>query len=459
MSSIFLFVLISSTISLARSEVAPLGIFPKVPRNASNRREGHQVDDSTDSDLKMFYFDQNLDHFTFTPKSYMTFQQRYTIESKHWAGADDNAPILAFLGGESSLETSSAIGFLRDNGPRLKALLVYIEHRYYGTSMPFGSGKEALKNASSLGYLNSAQALADYAAILLHVKEKYSAEHSPIIVIGGSYGGIHPFRLFRSSLTRPLLLKGYSLILSWEEIDRVAVKPNGLLILSKKFRICNTLNNTFELKNFLDTIYASAAQYNSNQYPVASLCEAINTGANSENDLLGQIFAGVVDYKGNRSCYPISVQPTEDSIAWKWQTCSELVLPIGHDEQDTMFQTEPFRMDIKIERCKLQYGVPPRPHWVTAYYGIQDVKLILQRFGSKIIFSNGLLDPYSVGGILEDISATIVALTAPEGSHCRDIVLKNIDDPEWLMLQRKKEIEIIESWITSYKRDLRGFNI
>ncbi|KAG2313706.1 hypothetical protein Bca52824_025263 [Brassica carinata] len=432
MSSIFLFVLISSTISLARSEVAPLGIFPKVPRNASNRREGHQVDDSTDSDLKMFYFDQNLDHFTFTPKSYMTFQQRYTIESKHWAGADDNAPILAFLGGESSLETSSAIGFLRDNGPRLKALLVYIEHRYYGTSMPFGSGKEALKNASSLGYLNSAQALADYAAILLHVKEKYSAEHSPIIVIGGSYGGMLAawFRLKYPHITlgalassAPLLYfqdtlpkHGYYYIVtkvfketsescyntirqSWEEIDRVAVKPNGLLILSKKFRICNTLNNTFELKNFLDTIYASAAQYNSNQYPVASLCEAINTGANSENDLLGQIFAGVVDYKGNRSCYPISVQPTEDSIAWKWQTCSELVLPIGHDEQDTMFQTEPFRMDIKIERCKLQYGVPPRPHWVTAYYGIQDVKLILQRFGSKIIFSNGLLDPYSVGGL------------------------------------------------------------
>ncbi|KAJ4907980.1 hypothetical protein Rs2_11638 [Raphanus sativus] len=77
-----------------------------------------------------------------------------------------------------------------------------------------------------------------------------------------------------------------------------------------------------------------------------------------------------------------------------------------------MFQTEPFHMDIKIERCKLQYGVPPRPHWVTAYYGIQDVKLILQRFGSNIIFSNGLLDPYSVGG----------KFTAQE------IVLKSIKD-------------------------------
>ena len=64
-----------------------------------------------------------------------------------------------------------------------------MQHRYYGETMPFGSAEEALKNASTLGYLNAAQALADYAAILLHVKEKYSAQHSPIIVIGGSYGG------------------------------------------------------------------------------------------------------------------------------------------------------------------------------------------------------------------------------------------------------------------------------
>lgn len=55
--------------------------------------------------------------------------------------------------------------------------------------MPFGSGKDALRNASTLGYLSSAQAIADYAAILLHIKKKLSAHDSPIIVIGGSYGG------------------------------------------------------------------------------------------------------------------------------------------------------------------------------------------------------------------------------------------------------------------------------
>lgn len=55
--------------------------------------------------------------------------------------------------------------------------------------MPFGSRQEALKNASTLGYFNSAQAIADYAAVLMHIKKKLHAKHSPVIVIGGSYGG------------------------------------------------------------------------------------------------------------------------------------------------------------------------------------------------------------------------------------------------------------------------------
>ncbi|CAH2072128.1 unnamed protein product [Thlaspi arvense] len=176
----------SNFISFAQSKIARLGSSPTKLKNAPAAPT--QIVD--ESDLQMFYFKQNLDHFTFTPKSYMTFQQRYAIDSKHWAGAKANAPILAFLGEESSLDSDlSAIGFLRDNSPRLKALLIYIEHRYYGKSMPFGSAEESLKNASTLGYLNAAQALADYAAILLHIKEKYSTKHSPIIVIGGSYGG------------------------------------------------------------------------------------------------------------------------------------------------------------------------------------------------------------------------------------------------------------------------------
>ena len=67
-----------------------------------------------------------------------------------------------------------------------------MQHRFYRKSVPFISRKDALKNATLRGYFNSGQALADYAKILLHIKENLSAEMSPIIVVGASvrkFGG------------------------------------------------------------------------------------------------------------------------------------------------------------------------------------------------------------------------------------------------------------------------------
>ena len=109
--------------SLGHCKIARLGIFPKVLKNAPDGSQKLKK-----SGLEMYYFNQTLDHFSFTPTSYMTFKQRYTIDFTHWGGAKANAPILAYLGGESSLDSSlSAIGFLSDNGSRFKALLIYIE--------------------------------------------------------------------------------------------------------------------------------------------------------------------------------------------------------------------------------------------------------------------------------------------------------------------------------------------
>ncbi|KAK1587008.1 hypothetical protein Q3G72_008510 [Acer saccharum] len=90
--------------------------------------------------------------------------QRYVINFKYWGGANANAPIFAYLGAEAPLD--------EDVG-----------------EVPCRSRKETMKNASTLGYFNSAQALADYAEVLLYIKKKYHAEQSPVIVLGGSYGG------------------------------------------------------------------------------------------------------------------------------------------------------------------------------------------------------------------------------------------------------------------------------
>ncbi|KAH9700254.1 prolylcarboxypeptidase-like protein [Citrus sinensis] len=413
-------------------------------------------------DFQTFYYNQTLDHFNYRPESYSTFQQRYIINFKYWGGGADqsNAPIFAYLGAESPLDNApSVIGFLTDNAPQFKALLVYIEHRYYGKSIPFGSREEALKNASTLGYFNSAQALADYAEILLYIKQKYNATNSPVIVIGGSYGGMLAawFRLKYPHValgalasSAPILYfdditpqNGYysvvtkdfreasetcyeTILNSWSQIDEVASQPDGLAILSNKFRTCSMV------------------------------CGGID-GAAFGNDIISKIFAGVVAYKGNMSCY---VNPptneTETTVGWRWQRCSEMVIPIG-TVNTTMFQPTPFNLSSFIDRCESLYGVSPRPHWVTTYYGGYDIKLILQRFASNIIFSNGLRDPYSSGGVLENISDSVVAIATINGSHCLDILRANqSSDPDWLVTQRETEIEIIEGWISKYYADLKA---
>lgn len=72
-----------------------------------------------------------------------------------------------------------------------------MQHRYYGKSIPYGGHKEvAYSNATTLGYLSSTQALADYAALITDLKKNLSAVDSPVIVFGGSYGGSIVFYSF-----------------------------------------------------------------------------------------------------------------------------------------------------------------------------------------------------------------------------------------------------------------------
>ncbi|KAJ0099794.1 hypothetical protein Patl1_21035 [Pistacia atlantica] len=402
---------------------------------------------STDvsEDFQTFFYTQTLDHFNYRPESFSTFQQLYLINFKSWGGANANAPIFAYFGAEGPLDGDlDVIGFLTDNANRFNALLVYIE-----------------------------------------------AEDSPVIVIGGSYGGMlaawfrlkYPHAALGAlASSAPILYfdditpqNGYYSVVtkdfreasetcyqtireSWSEIEKIASTPNGLLILSKQFRTCKPLQDSSELKDNLLSMYATAAQYNQPpRYPVSMVCGGID-GAPSQTDILGKIFAGVVAFKGNRSCYiNAPMNESETDVGWQWQTCSEIVIPIGIDNT-TMFPPNPFNLSVFIDGCEAEYsGVHPRPHWVTTYYGGHNIKLILQRFASNIIFSNGLRDPYSSGGVLEDISDTVVAIHTVNGSHCLDILRANrSSDPDWLVKQRETELEIIEGWMSMYYADLKA---
>ncbi|GLJ44499.1 hypothetical protein SUGI_0934120 [Cryptomeria japonica] len=56
--------------------------------------------------------------------------------------------------------------------------------------MADGSKDVAYKNATTMGYLSSSQALADFAVLITDLRNYLSVEDSPVVLFGGSYGGM-----------------------------------------------------------------------------------------------------------------------------------------------------------------------------------------------------------------------------------------------------------------------------
>jgi len=98
--------------------------------------------------------------------------------------ADLGGPIFFELGGESAINSEYVIEFQElVYAQQEGALMVALEHRFYGESQPFTD-----LSLASLAYLSSDQALADAANFLEHFKQMYPSAND-VIVFGGSYPG------------------------------------------------------------------------------------------------------------------------------------------------------------------------------------------------------------------------------------------------------------------------------
>ncbi|KAK8942808.1 hypothetical protein KSP39_PZI009569 [Platanthera zijinensis] len=455
---------------------------------SSLRRTKASIHNTILPDFEMRNYTQTLDHFNFGPNSYDTFLQRYAINFKYWGGANTSSPIFVYIGDEGKLVIDKfTTDFLVTKAPHFKSLLVFIEHRYYGQSNPFGSMEEAYKNSSTLQYLSSEQALADCAQLITDLKKNLSAENSPVIAVGGSYGGMLAawLRLKYPHITigalassAPILYfdditahNGYCSVVSrdfressescyrtiknsWHEIKKTATQYEGLTALSQMFNTCRPLTSVEELTDFLEQIYFVKAQYDTPFYNgVNFLCEAIDKDPH-EIDPLRRIASGFKAINGISMCLKVwSVEEMNENdrlFGWRWQACTEMVMPIDCTGKEQMFEESPFNLTDYMSRCKTLFNVLPRPHWITTEYDGRNIKEVLKDFGSNIIFSNGLRDPYSSGGVLQNISSTIVAVTTTKGSHCLDIAESEVSDPDWLISQRNMEVQILDSWIAKY---------
>ncbi|NWZ44244.1 PCP carboxypeptidase, partial [Brachypodius atriceps] len=430
-----------------------------------------------------------IDHFGFDENR--TFQQRYLVADQHWK--KDSGPILFYTGNEGDIEWfCNNTGFMWDVAEELNAMLVFAEHRYYGESLPFGN--ESFSDSKHLNYLTSEQALADFAVLVEYLKMTVAgAQHSPVIAIGGSYGGmlaawfrmkyphvvagalaasapiwqfgdLVPCGTFFSVVTNDFKKSGTgcseSIRNSWKAINHLSSTDAGLQWLSNTFHLCSplkTLQDAVILKNWLSETWVNLAMVNYPYkadflqplpaWPIQEVCKFLKDPSLSDKLLLQNVFQAVnlyYNYTGEASCLDVSQTATKSlgEMGWYYQACTEMVMPLCTDGVHDMFEPSKWDFDAFSEECYSMWGVRPRLSWILSMYGGKNISS-----HSNIIFSNGGLDPWSAGGVTRNISNSLVAVVIPDGAHHLDLRSRNPLDPKSVQQARAMEICLMKEWI------------
>eukprot|EP00051_Salpingoeca_urceolata_P029014 m.488688 g.488688 ORF g.488688 m.488688 type:complete len:548 (-) comp26024_c0_seq1:82-1725(-) len=139
---------------------------------------------------------------------------------------------------------------------------------------------------------------------------------------------------------------------------------------------------------------------------------------------------------------------------WGYQWCTEMVQPFSSGTANDMFwPLNEFNLAESKRGCQDSWGVTPRELW--ARRGLASKYL---GHASNIVFSNGRLDPWHPGGVLENQTDTVVAVVIPNGAHHIDLMFSDPQDTPDILQARDFERAHIARWIEerASKRHLRG---
>ncbi|KAL4144232.1 hypothetical protein KRP22_003430 [Phytophthora ramorum] len=480
-----------------RTEVSAV---PRVHANAGNCSE--------------LWIEQRVDHFSWlggAPGGLpTTFKQRYLLNTQFWDPKDQKAPVFFYTGNEGDVTLyANHTGLIWENAQTFKALIVFAEHRYYGKSLPFGD-----KYMDHLAYLTHDQALADYTELIYHLQKKYDAFNHPVIAFGGSYGGMLSawFRMKYPNIIAGAIAasapiygfggfpdfdgqKYWQVVTrdaspaagsaencvpnaqkSWAQMFALAKSERGRATLSSLFRLCEPLTkeeqgedlamsvlfafDTLAMGNFpYPSSYLTGGVVSLPAWPVREACshlagefltpeegqEVVNTTLLEALRDAANVFHNATE---DLACFKIPTLWDYDGI-WDFQYCTEM-LPqetyFSTNGETDMFWPRNTTFEEIRAHCQRVWHTTPDPDGIRVSYGDE-----MLRSASNIVFSNGLLDPWSSAGVLhapKDAKVTIVEIA--EGAHHLDLFFSHPKDPPSVVAARNTEVKMIHAWIDEF---------
>ena len=123
--------------------------------------------------------------------------------------------------------------------------------------------------------------------------------------------------------------------------------------------------------------------------------------------VLYQVVSVYFNASGQVECHNLTQGSTPDlgEDGWDYQACTEILMPISSNGKSDFFLPAKWDFGTRAQYCQHKYGVRSRLDWATLQFGGERIA-----DASKIIFSNGRLDPWRGGGIQTSLSDELVAI-------------------------------------------------
>ncbi|XP_026571150.1 thymus-specific serine protease [Pseudonaja textilis] len=419
--------------------------------------------------------------------------KRYWINEQFWQRPA--GPIFLYIGGEAALTPFSVVaGHHVDLAEKYKAMVVALEHRFYGTSLnPDGLQDENLQ------FLSSQQALSDLVAFRHFITEKYNlrANHT-WICFGGSYPGSlaawfrlkFPHLVFAAiASSAPVKAQvdftGYNKIVaaslsnpvvkgSKECLQRVReafasvdsmVRVGRLAKLSLDFHSCSPLQGDKDCQMLvanLADIFMGAVQYNyeaivSGTVFICRIPRVLKSPGHAGSSL-GQV---ILDQMGmpclQNSHEEILEELRNSSIAmsdlaerqWYFQTCTEFGYYQTCEDPECPFSPRmslAYQLDICTQVFNISYrNVSEGVSFTNDYYGADHPK------ASRVLFVNGDIDPWHALSVLKNESASELAILINGTSHCANMYSPAPGDP-WSLIRARQQITAwVGKWLNLAK--------
>eukprot|EP01117_Protostelium_nocturnum_P002847 TRINITY_DN13768_c0_g1_i1.p1 TRINITY_DN13768_c0_g1~~TRINITY_DN13768_c0_g1_i1.p1 ORF type:complete len:509 (+),score=165.29 TRINITY_DN13768_c0_g1_i1:57-1529(+) len=427
------------------------------------------------------YFDQELDHFDMQNQE--KWRQRYWINNATWTLG---GPIFVEIGGEGTFSSRAVTNWMITNYAKTYgALVVALEHRFYGESQPLPS-----LSTQNLRFLSSMQALADLANFITTLKAQMGVPDAQVVTFGGSYPGALSawFRFKYPHITlgsvassAPVFAAmdfyGYMDVvdkslastagekcdsriqLATDSINQLLKNDTGRQKLKDMFQVCVPLDGEKDIQTFVANLmgnFQGVVQYNGEGNPITikTVCDMMNKGSDSDALLNYAAVNKLLLKSQKQKCLDCSYASQlrilrNTTLAagmsgmrqWTYQTCMEF----GYF-QTTDSPNQPFGDKVPLkyytDMCTDIYGFDflPRVNETNVRYGGKN-----PRGASNIDFVNGSIDPWHVLSITRDYSETVTATFVIGTAHCDDM-----SQPEKVPPQMREAQMLIEAKIGTW---------